>query len=94
MGSPGLGTAVRDPFEQSIFLMAHIPYLQPFVDVNRRTSKPAANIPLVRRNWIPLSFVDLPETLYRDGLIGVYEMNRVELLRDVYVRAYERSARQ
>jgi hypothetical protein len=31
---------------------------------------------------------------YIDGLIGVYELNRVELLRDVYVWAYERSARQ
>jgi hypothetical protein len=26
-----------------------------------------------------------------DGLIGIYELNRVELLRDVYLWAYERS---
>jgi len=30
--------AIRDPFEQSLFLMVQLPYLQPFVDVNKRTS--------------------------------------------------------
>ena len=28
--------AVRDPFEQSFFVMVHLPYLQPFEDVNKR----------------------------------------------------------
>jgi hypothetical protein len=32
--------------------------------------------------------------VYIDGLIGVYEQNRVELLRDVFVWAYERSSRR
>lgn len=89
-----LGNAIRDPFEQSFFLLVHIAYLQPFVDINKRTSRLAANIPLIRRNLVPLSFLDVPEQLYIDGLVGVYELNRVELLRDVYVWAYERSARQ
>jgi len=86
--------AIRDPFEQSFFLMAQLPYLQPFVDVNERTSRLAANIPLIKSNLVPLSFVDVPDKLYIDGLIGVYELNRVELLRDVYLWAYERSARR
>jgi Fic family protein len=30
--------AIRDPFEQSLFLMVQFPYLQPFVDVNKRTA--------------------------------------------------------
>jgi fido (protein-threonine AMPylation protein) len=88
------GSAIRDPFEQSFFLMVHIPYLQPFVDVNKRTSRLASNIPLIRHNLVPLSFIDVPEQSYIDGLIGISELNRVELLRDVYVWAYERSARQ
>jgi Fic/DOC family len=86
--------AIRDPFEQSFFLMAQLPYLQPFVDVNKRTSRLAANIPLIKSNLVPLSFVDVPDKLYIDGLIGVYELNRVELLRDVYLWAYERSVRR
>ena len=38
-----------------------------------------------------MSFVDVPERAYIDGILGVYELNRVELLRDVFVWAYERS---
>jgi len=86
--------AIRDAFEQSFFLMVQLPYLQPFVDVNKRTSRLAANISLIKGNLVPLSFIDVPEALYIDGLIGVYEQNRVELLRDVFIWAYERSSRR
>ena len=84
-------TAIADPFEQAFFAMVHLPYLQPFEDVNKRVSRLAANIPLIRQNLCPLSFVDVPERAYIDGILGVYELNRVELLRDVFVWAYERS---
>jgi hypothetical protein len=86
--------AIRDPFEQSLFLMVQLPYLQPFVDVNKRTSRLAANISLIKSNLVPLSFIDVPGSVYIDGLIGVYEHTRVELLRDVFVWAYERSCRR
>jgi len=89
-----VGAAIRDPFEQSFFLLVQISYLQPFVDVNKRTSRLASNIPLIKHNLVPLSFIDVPEQTYIDGLIGIYELNRMELLRDVYLWAYERSARQ
>jgi Fic/DOC family len=88
------GAAIRDPFEQALFLLVHIPYLQPFVDVNKRTSRLASNIPLIKSNLVPLSFIDVPEQTYIDGLTGIYELNRVELLRDVFVWAYERSSRR
>ena len=84
--------AIRDPFEQAFFALVHLAYLQPFQDVNKRVSRLAANIPLVRANLCPLSFVDVPERAYVDGVLAVYELNRVELLRDVFVWAYERSS--
>lgn len=83
--------AIADPYEQSFFVTVHLPYLQPFEDVNKRVSRLALNIPLVRQNLCPVSFVDVPERAYIDGILGVYELNRVELLRDVFVWAYERS---
>jgi Fic family protein len=83
--------AIVDPFEQSFFAMVHLPYLQPFEDVNKRVSRLAANIPLIRHNLCPLSFVDVPERAYIDGILGVYELNRTALLRDVFVWAYARS---
>jgi len=84
--------AITDPFEQAFFAMVQFPYLQPFEDVNKRVSRLAANLPLIRRNLCPLSFVDVPERAYIDGILGVYELNLIELLRDVFVWAYERSA--
>ena len=83
--------AITDPFEQSFFLMVHIPYLQPFVDVNKRVSRLAANIPFIKGNFCPLSFVDVPERAYVEGTLAIYEHARVDLLRDVFVWAYERS---
>ncbi len=86
-----IAAAITDPFEQAFFAMIHFSYLQPFEDVNKRVSRLAANLPLIRENLSPLSFVDVPEQAYIEGLLGVYELNRVELLRDVFIWAYERS---
>ena len=85
-------TAITDPFEQAFFALVHLAYLQGFEDVNKRVSRLAANIPLIGGNLCPLSFVDVPERAYIDGVLGIYELNRVELLRDVFVWAYERSS--
>jgi len=83
---------IRDPFEQAFFVMVHLPYLQPFEDVNKRVSRLAANIPLNKRNLVPLSFVDVPKDPYIQGLLGIYELQRVDLLKDVFLWAYERSS--
>ena len=85
---------ITDPFEQSFFALVHIPYLQPFDDVNKRVSRLAANIPLFKQNFCPLTFLGVPQHIYISGLIGVYEMTRIELLADVFVWAYERSTRE
>jgi len=83
---------IEDPFEQAFFVMVQLPYLQPFDDVNKRVSRLAANIPLIRANLAPLSFTDVPGELYTQAILGVYELGRVELLKDVFLWAYQRSA--
>jgi Fic family protein len=84
-------SAIHDPFEQSLFALVHLPYLQAFEDVNKRVSRLAANIPLIKNNLCPLSFVDVPRDEYISALLGIYELNRIELLRDVFAWAYRRS---
>ncbi len=83
---------IENPFEQSFFIMVQLPYLQPFDDVNKRVSRLAANISLIKQNLSPLSFVDVPNHFYIQGTLAVYELNDISLLRDVYLWAYERSA--
>ncbi len=84
--------AISDPFEQAFFVLVQLPYLQPFDDVNKRVSRLAVNIPLIKANLVPLSFEDLPRELYAEAVLGVYEMQGIELLRDVFIWAYGRSA--
>ena len=83
---------INNPFEQAFFIMVQLPYLQPFDDVNKRVSRLAANIPFNKKNLVPISFIDVPDSLYIKGLLSVYELNRVELLKDVFLWAYERSS--
>lgn len=83
---------ISDPFEQSFFIMVHLPYLQPFDDVNKRVSRLSANIPFIKKNFSPLSFTDVPDDIYTQGMLGVYELNDVSLLKDVFMWGYERSA--
>ena len=86
--------AIPDAFEQAFFLLVHIPYLQPFEDVNKRTSRLAANLPLFRANVSPLSYLNASERDYIDATLGVYEERRVDLLRDVFLWLYEISCRR
>jgi hypothetical protein len=83
---------IEDPFEQSFFLLAAISYLQGFIDVNKRTGRISSNIPLLKAGLAPMSFVTMPHDEYVNGLYGVYELNNVDLLREVYVDGYLSSA--
>ncbi len=84
--------AITDPFERSFFLLVHIPYLQAFDDINKRTSRVSSNIPLLQAGLGPMSFLTVDDRAYIDGLLGVYELNNVSLLREVYIDAYLASA--
>ncbi|WP_428395757.1 Fic family protein [Lichenicoccus sp.] len=66
--------ATEDPFEQAFFVMAQLPYLQPFDDVNKRVSRLAAKIPLIRSNLPLLSFTEVPRDAYTEAVISVCEM--------------------
>jgi hypothetical protein len=83
--------AITDPFEQAFFTLVHLPYLQPFEDVNKRVSRLAANIPMIQHNLCPLSFVDVARDTYVEALLGVYELNQVQYLKEQFLHAYERS---
>lgn len=86
--------AIEDAFECAFFLLVQLPYLQPFLDGNKRTARLAANIPFVLRNLVPLSFIDVPRDVFSSSMLAVYELNRIEPLRDVFTWAYERSTQR
>lgn len=82
---------IEDPYEQAFFLLVHLPYLQPFEDCNKRTSRVACNVPLLRKGVVPMSWMDVNQTSYNEGLVGIYERNNTALLSEVFVDGYMHS---
>lgn len=85
---------IEDPFEQSLFSIIHLSYLQAFEDVNKRTARLVANIPIIKANLKPLSFTEVEQQAYVSALLGVYERNDISLIRDLYIWAYNRSSQK
>jgi len=85
---------ITDPFEQSLFSIVHLSYLQAFEDINKRTARLLANIPMIKKNLKPLSFTEVDQRAYVSALLGVYERNDISLIRDLYIWAYNRSSQR
>ena len=86
-----LGRQITNPFEQSLFLLVFLSYLQPFWDVNKRTARLAANIPLLKHHLFPLSFITMKKSDYIRGLLTFYELHRIEPLKKAFIDGYLRS---
>ncbi|NWB26021.1 Fic family protein [Pseudomonas gingeri] len=85
---------IKNPVESAFFLWVNLAYLQPFDDGNKRTSRLAANIPLMLYNSAPLSFLDMDVRDYAHAMMGIYEHLDVSLAADLFEWAYRRSIRK
>jgi Fic family protein len=85
---------IKNPIEGAFFLWLNFAYLQPFDDGNKRTSRLAANIPLMLYNCAPLSFLDVDHQDYAHAMLGVYELLDVSLATELFVRTYRRSVKK
>ena len=90
----GEGRLIKNPVEAAFFLWVNLAYLQPFEDGNKRTSRLAANIPLMLYNCAPLSFLDVEIQDYVYAMLGVYEYGDVTLAAELFAWAYRRSIRK
>lgn len=82
---------INNPVEAAFFLWVNLAYLQPFEDGNKRTSRLAANIPLMLYNCAPLSFLDIDAQDYAYAMMGVYEHCNVALAVELFESVYRRS---
>jgi len=85
---------IKNPIEAAFFIWVNLAYLQPFEDGNKRTSRLAANIPLMLYNCAPLSFNDVDAQDYALAMMGVYEFLDVSLAADLFAWTYRRSLRK
>ena len=84
--------AIADPFEQSLFWLVGVAYLQPFVDINKRTGRLACNVPLLKAGLAPLSFMTMDKQAYVKGLLEYYELGATETMARAFEGAYVASA--
>jgi Fic family protein len=82
---------IKNPIEGAFFLWLNLAYLQPFEDGNKRTSRLAANLPLLLYNCAPLSFLDVDPADYALAILGVYERPDVSLAAELFAWTYRRS---
>lgn len=80
--------AIENPLEQSLFILVFIPYFQAFIDINKRTSRLASNIPLIAHGLPPLSLIEVKERDYINAILAIYELHNTDLMADLFVENY------
>ena len=81
-------TQIKNPYEQSLFILVFIPYFQIFFDVNKRTSRITCNIPLITHWLPPISLLQVDERDYIDGILWIYELNDISLMANIFTNNY------
>lgn len=79
---------IQNPFEQSLFILVFVPYFQIFLDINKRTSRMSANLPLLKHNLPLISLLAVEKRTYINAILAIYELNDVSLMRDLFVENY------
>lgn len=79
---------INNPFEQSLFILVFIPYFQIFLDINKRTSRMSANLPLLKNNLPLISLLAVEKRAYISSVLAIYELNDVSLMRNLFVDNY------
>ncbi len=79
------------PVPAAFYLMTRIPYLQAFANGNKRTSRLAANLPLLRAGLLPISFVDFAKADYVAGMAAFYELGDIQIIQQSFIEGYVRS---
>lgn len=82
---------VSTPVASAFYLLTRLPYLQPFADGNKRTSRAMCNVPLLQAKLPPISFVDFGKKDYIISMLAFYELGDVRLAERCFVNAYRKS---
>lgn len=80
--------AIENPLEQSLFILVFIPYFQAFIDINKRTSRLSANIPLIAHGFPPVSLIEVKERDYINAILAIYELNDTNLMAELFAKNY------
>ena len=79
------------PVNAALYLMTRIPYLQAFANGNKRTSRLAANAPLLAHGLLPFSFSDVNKADYIRGMAAFYELGSMHVIEQTFIQGYAQS---
>ncbi|MDD3302080.1 MAG: Fic family protein [Candidatus Gracilibacteria bacterium] len=79
---------IENPFEQSLFILIFIPYLNVFTELNNRTARICATIPLIKKGYLPLTFLQIKDSDYTKSMLSIYELNDVIPIRNLFINNY------
>jgi len=83
--------SIEDPVESAFYLFTRIPYLQPFADGNKRTSRAMCNVPLMKAGMPPISFMDFSKRDYIVSMLAFYELGDTSFAAATFSAAYSKS---
>jgi len=83
--------AESNPIKSAFYLLTRIPYLQPFSDGNKRTSRALCNVPLLNAGLPPISFMDFGKKDYILSMLAFYELGDTGMFEYCFAAAYKRS---
>lgn len=76
---------ISSTLEKALACLVLIPYLQPFEDGNKRTSRLIANAVLIAGGYSPLSYRSVDEQAYKGALILFYEQGTLANFRELFL---------
>ena len=79
------------PIDAALYVMTRIPYLQAFANGNKRTSRLAANVPLLANGLLPFSFSDVDKADYIRGMAAFYELGSLHVMEQTFIKGYAKS---
>ncbi len=77
------------PLEKALIAAVFIPYIQPFADGNKRTSRMLVNAILITYDYYPLSYRSVEETAFKEALILFYETHSLVQFKKILINQYQ-----
>lgn len=83
---------LEEPAEKAMACLTLLPYLQPYLDGNKRTSRMIANAKLLAYDYPPISFFTAIESDYKGALLLFYEQGALGNFRKLVLEQLEYSS--
>jgi len=76
----------KNVLKKVIFISTYIPYLQPFIDGNKRTARLLANAILMSYDYLPISYKGVTAKEYLKAMLVFYEQNNLRPFIKIFMK--------